>query len=84
MQTYGGYYGSTNSPYDILNVDPEFVNYPWTTSDDLQLTGSSPGSGAASDESSPGQGDGTDRGAWGGTGTYDTSFGTGYGVPMDW
>ena len=70
----------TQDPNDILD-DPLFTD---RVNDDYTLTLSSPGSECASDESSSGACDGSDRGAWGGTGTFSTPYGSGYSVSMDW
>ena len=63
----------TQDPNDIVD-DPLFTD---RDNDDYTLTGSSPGSGTASD--------GGDRGAWGGTGTFNIPGQTeNYNVFMDW
>jgi hypothetical protein len=64
----------TQDPNDILD-DPLFVSMT-TGSEDYQLDTGSPGIGAGSDA--------TDMGAWGGTGTFSTPYGSGYNVYMDW
>jgi parallel beta-helix repeat protein len=70
LAQYGFY--ATGPLLNDLFDDPVFLN---RADDDYYLDSSSPGIGWASD--------GTEMGAWGGTGTYSTPYGT-YNVPMDW
>jgi len=61
---------------NAIMADPLFTDRA-NAPPDYTLTGSSPGSGTASDS--------TDRGAWGGTGTFNIPGQTqNYDVPMDW